>query len=86
MAPGQAAVFYGVGALAGRVLGGGTITGGTITGSHTLNVLDFRDPVHARLMLFNDTSHYAPGPSATPEMPHSRLSCCARPCRRSSHP
>jgi broad specificity phosphatase PhoE len=24
-----------------------------------LNVLDFRDPVHARLMLFNDTSHYA---------------------------
>ena len=25
-----------------------------------LNVLDFRDPVHARLMLFNDISHYAP--------------------------
>jgi probable phosphoglycerate mutase len=24
-----------------------------------LNVLDFRDAVHARLMLFNDTSHYA---------------------------
>lgn len=24
-----------------------------------LNVLDFRDPVRARLMLFNDTSHYA---------------------------
>lgn len=24
-----------------------------------LNILDFRDPVHARLMLFNDTSHYA---------------------------
>ena len=24
-----------------------------------LNVLDFRDPVHARLMLFNDISHYA---------------------------
>src|SRR5688572_18874301 len=23
-----------------------------------LNVVDFRDPVHARLMLFNDTSHY----------------------------
>jgi probable phosphoglycerate mutase len=23
-----------------------------------LNVLDFKDPVRARLMLFNDTSHY----------------------------
>jgi broad specificity phosphatase PhoE len=29
-----------------------------------LNVLDFRDPVRARLMLFNDTSHYAPQPRA----------------------
>ena len=28
-----------------------------------LNVLDFRDPVRARLMLFNDTSHYASLPS-----------------------
>jgi broad specificity phosphatase PhoE len=27
-----------------------------------LNVLDFRDPVRARLMLFNDTSHYAAHP------------------------
>jgi broad specificity phosphatase PhoE len=27
-----------------------------------LNVLDFRDPVHARLMLYNDTSHYAADP------------------------
>ena len=27
-----------------------------------LNVLDFRDAVHARLMLFNDTSHYAEHP------------------------
>jgi probable phosphoglycerate mutase len=27
-----------------------------------LNVLDFRDPVRARLMLFNDTSHYAGHP------------------------
>lgn len=27
-----------------------------------LNVLDFRDAVHARLMLFNDTSHYAEKP------------------------
>jgi broad specificity phosphatase PhoE len=28
----------------------------------SLNVLDFRDAVHARLMLFNDTSHYADRP------------------------
>jgi len=27
-----------------------------------LNVVDFRDPVRARLMLFNDTSHYAGRP------------------------
>jgi broad specificity phosphatase PhoE len=27
-----------------------------------LNVLDFRDPVRARLMLFNDTSHYSQRP------------------------
>ena len=27
-----------------------------------LNVLDFRDPVRARLMLFNDTSHYVGQP------------------------
>ena len=27
-----------------------------------LNVIDFRDPVHARLMLFNDTSHYSGQP------------------------
>jgi broad specificity phosphatase PhoE len=27
-----------------------------------LNVVDFRGPVHARLMLFNDTSHYADRP------------------------
>ena len=27
-----------------------------------LNILDFRDPVHARLMLFNDISHYADQP------------------------
>lgn len=27
-----------------------------------LNVLDFRDPVRARLMLYNDTSHYADWP------------------------
>jgi probable phosphoglycerate mutase len=27
-----------------------------------LNVLDFKDPVRARLMLFNDVSHYADYP------------------------
>ena len=27
-----------------------------------LNMLDFKDPVRARLMLFNDTSHYDPSP------------------------
>ena len=30
-----------------------------------LNVVDFRDPVRARLMLFNDVSHYATRPRAT---------------------
>jgi probable phosphoglycerate mutase len=29
-----------------------------------LNVVDFRDPVRARLMLYNDTSHYAARPRA----------------------
>jgi probable phosphoglycerate mutase len=29
-----------------------------------LNVLDFKDPVRARLMLFNDTSHYSSRPRA----------------------
>jgi len=32
-----------------------------------LNVLDFRDPVRARLMLFNDTSHYAERPRVATE-------------------
>ncbi|MDE3154091.1 MAG: histidine phosphatase family protein [Acidobacteriota bacterium] len=35
-----------------------------------LNVLDFKDPVRARLMLFNDTSHYEP----CPPPPGARLS------------
>ena len=35
-----------------------------------LNVLDFKDPVRARLMLFNDVSHYGDHPGR----PHSRLS------------
>jgi probable phosphoglycerate mutase len=29
-----------------------------------LNVVDFKDPVRARLMLYNDTSHYAEQPRA----------------------
>ncbi len=32
-----------------------------------LNVLDFKDPVRARLMLFNDTSHYADRPRPASE-------------------
>ena len=35
-----------------------------------LNVVDFKDPARARLMLFNDISHYADHPSR----PHGRLS------------
>lgn len=35
-----------------------------------LNVLDFKDPVHARLQLYNDTSHYA----AAPRRPGAALS------------
>jgi broad specificity phosphatase PhoE len=40
----------------------------------SLNVLDFRDLTHARLALYNDTSHYAPSPSGTPAISHHRLS------------
>lgn len=36
-----------------------------------LNVLDFKDPSHARLTLFNDVSHYARG---APEAPGAHLS------------
>ena len=39
-----------------------------------LNVLDFRDPVRARLMLFNDTSHYDRSGLAIPAFPQARLS------------
>lgn len=35
-----------------------------------LNILDFRDPVHSRLMLFNDVSHYVD----QPPNPEHRLS------------
>ena len=39
-----------------------------------LNVVDFRDAVRARLMLFNDTSHYAEAGLAIPAVPSGRLS------------
>ncbi len=39
-----------------------------------LNIVDFKDPVRARLTLFNDTSHYAEVGHAIPDIPHSRLS------------
>ncbi|MGB8166865.1 MAG: histidine phosphatase family protein [Chthoniobacteraceae bacterium] len=39
-----------------------------------LNIVDFKDPVRARLTLFNDTSHYADAGLAIPGMPGSRLS------------
>lgn len=39
-----------------------------------LNIVDFRDPVRARLTLFNDTSHYALAGLAIPNVPHGRLS------------
>jgi broad specificity phosphatase PhoE len=35
-----------------------------------LNIVDFKDPVRARLMLFNDVSHY----SDQPNRPHAHLS------------
>jgi len=35
-----------------------------------LNIVDFKDPVRARLMLFNDVSHY----SDQPDRPHANLS------------
>jgi probable phosphoglycerate mutase len=37
----------------------------------SLNVLDFKDPVRARLMLFNDVSHYSAQPRVT-ERSHSK--------------
>jgi probable phosphoglycerate mutase len=36
-----------------------------------LNILDFKDLIHVRLTLFNDTSHYC---ADVPEVPHARLS------------
>ncbi len=42
-------------------------------GPAALNVLDFRGPTRPRLTLYNDVSHYAPGPSV-PSQPVSHLS------------
>lgn len=39
-----------------------------------LNIVDFRDPVRARLILFNDTSHYAESRLKKPETAEARLS------------
>ena len=39
-----------------------------------LNIVDFKDPVNARLTLFNDTSHYAEAGLAIPAVPTGRLS------------
>ncbi len=39
-----------------------------------LNIVDFRDPVRARLTLFNDTSHYDKAGRAIPEVPQGQLS------------
>src|SRR4029077_19059512 len=39
-----------------------------------LNIIDFKGPVHPRLTLFNDTSHYAATGLAIPDVPTARLS------------
>jgi len=39
-----------------------------------LNVVDFKDLVRARLMLFNDTSHYSEAGLAIPQSSHTSLS------------
>ncbi|HEX8372454.1 MAG TPA: histidine phosphatase family protein [Chthoniobacterales bacterium] len=39
-----------------------------------LNVIDFKDPTRARLMLFNDTSHYDGAGLSVPTKPGARLS------------
>ncbi len=39
-----------------------------------LNIVDFKDPVRARLSLFNDTSHYSEAGNAIPAVPTARLS------------
>jgi broad specificity phosphatase PhoE len=47
-----------------------------------LNIVDFRDPVRARLTLFNDTSHYDKAGQAIPEVPHGQLSSWWNPLGR----
>lgn len=39
-----------------------------------LNIVDFKDSVRARLMLFNDTSHYAESDLKKPDLAEARLS------------
>jgi broad specificity phosphatase PhoE len=39
-----------------------------------LNIVDFRNAAHARLTLFNDTSHYSTSGHAIPSVPTARLS------------
>jgi broad specificity phosphatase PhoE len=39
-----------------------------------LNIVDFKDAIHARLTLFNDTSHCAPAGEAVPPIAKRRLS------------
>jgi len=39
-----------------------------------LNIVDFKDPVRARLMLFNDTSHYTEANISFSQAPQARLS------------
>ena len=39
-----------------------------------LNIVDFRDAAHARLTLFNSTSHYGAANHPVPSMPKGRLS------------
>lgn len=39
-----------------------------------LNIVDFKDAIHARLSLFNDTSHYDKAGLAIPAIPSARLS------------
>lgn len=40
----------------------------------SLSIVDFKDPTRARLMLFNDTSHYDECGNAIPDVAHAQLS------------
>ena len=39
-----------------------------------LNIVDFKDAAHARLTLFNSTSHYSAPAATIPSVPKARLS------------